>query len=120
MFQQQHENQEWKPVSFASRFLANSEAEYSINELELLAVVWVIDHFKSYVYCVKFQTISNHGALASVLKPNRGNKTFSSRLTRWVDRLLPFEFEITHVPGRVLSFADYLSRHPQVKSKEIR
>ena len=48
----------------------------------------------------------------SVLKPNRGNKTFSSRLTRWVDRLLPFEFEVIHAAGRTLGMADYLSRHP--------
>ena len=101
MLQQQQENQEWKPVSFASRFLTDFEAKYSINELELLAVVWAIEHFKNYVYGVKFQIISDHKALASVMKPNRGNKTFSSRLLRWVDRLLPFEFEITHVPGRV-------------------
>ena len=37
---------------------------------------------------------------------------FSSRLTRWVDRLLPFEFEEVHLPGRKLGMADYLSRHP--------
>ena len=48
----------------------------------------------------------------SVLKPNRGNKTFSSRLTRWADRLLPFDFEVVHVAGRALGMADYLSRHP--------
>ena len=112
VLQQQQDNQEWKPVSFASRFLTNFEAKYSINELELLAVVWAIEHFRNYVYGVKFQVISDHKALASVLRPNRGNKTFSSRLTRWVDRLLPFEFEVIHAPGRVLSFADYLSRHP--------
>ena len=29
-----------------------------------------------------------------------------------MDRLLPFEFEVIHAPGRVLGFADYLSRHP--------
>ena len=46
----------------------------------------------------------------TVLRPNRGNKTFSSRLTRCVDRLLPFEFEVVHVPGRTLGMADYLSR----------
>ena len=112
VLQQQQDNQEWKPVSFASRFLTNFEAKYSINELELLAVVWAIEHFRNYVYGVKFQVISDHKALASVLRPNRGNKTFSSRLTRWVDRLLPFEFEVIHAPGRVLGFADYLSRHP--------
>ena len=27
-------------------------------------------------------------------------------------RLLPFDFEVIHAPGRVLGFADYLSRHP--------
>ena len=110
--QQQQDNQEWKPVSFASRFVTNFEAKYSINELELLAVVWAIEHFRNYVYGVNFQVISDHKALASVLRPNRGNKTFSSRLTRWVDRLLPFEFEVIHAPGRVLGFAAYLSRHP--------
>ena len=46
------------------------------------------------------------------MKPNRGNKTFSSRLTRWVDRLLPFQFEVEHAAGRTLGMADYLSRHP--------
>ena len=50
--------------------------------------------------------------MSSVLRAKRGNKTFWSRLTRWVDRLLPSDFEITKAPGRVLGFADYLSKHP--------
>ena len=88
--------------------------------MEILAVVWEIEHFKNYVYGVKFQVLSDHKALASVLKPNRSNKTFSSRLTRWVDRLLPFEFEVIHAPGRVLCFADYLSRHPsEIKGNAV-
>ena len=33
-------------------------------------------------------------------------------MTRWVDRLLPFDFVIVHTPGRTLGMADYLSRHP--------
>ena len=80
--------------------------------MELLAIVWAVEHFKNYVYGVQFKVISDHKALMSVLKPNRGNKTFTSRLTRWVDRLLPFEFEVVHVAGRTLGMADYLSRHP--------
>ena len=31
---------------------------------------------------------------------------------KWVDRLLQFELEILHAPGRTLGIADYLSRHP--------
>ena len=85
--------------------------KYSINKLELLAIVWGIEHFKNHVYGVQFKVNSDHKALMSVLKPNRGNKTFSSRLTRWVDRLQPFDF-VVHVAGRTLGMADYLSRHP--------
>ena len=53
--------------------------------------------------------ISDHKRL---LRLNRGQKTFSSGLPQWFDRLLPFDFEITHAPGRVLGFTDYLIRHP--------
>ena len=50
----------------------------------------------------------------SVLKPNRGNKTFSSRLTRWADWILPIDFEVVQVAGRTLGMADYLSRHTKL------
>ena len=86
--------------------------KYSIIELELLNIVWSIEHFKNYVYGVQFKVVSDHKALMSVLKFNRGSKTFSSRIKRWVDRLLPFDFEVVHVAGRTLGMADYLSRHP--------
>ena len=64
------------------------------------------------MYGVPFGIVSDHKALQSVSKSNKGNKTYSSRLTRWVDRLLPFDFSIVHTPGRTLGMADYLSRHP--------
>ena len=108
---QQCEENVWKPISYASRFLTELEAKYSMNELEFLAVVWLVEHFKNYVYGVPFAIVSDHKALQSVLKSNKGNKTYSS-LTRWVDRLLPFDFSIVQTPGRTLGMADYLSRHP--------
>ena len=43
---------------------------------------------------------------------HRSNKTYQSRLTRWVDRLLPYQFKITHIPGRDMGIVDYLSREP--------
>ena len=112
VLQQSQITGEWKPICFASKFLTEFEAKYSINELELLAIVWAVELFRNYVICVKFQILSDDKALMSVLKPNRGNTSFSSRLTIWVDRLLPFEFEVVNVPGRTLGMADYLSRHP--------
>ena len=102
----------WKPIAFASRFLNNLESRYSTNELELLAVVWSLEHFKYYLYGTEFILQTDHQALLSALKENRGNKTYQSRLTRWVDRLLPFHFTVEHVPGKNMGFADYLSRNP--------
>ena len=48
----------------------------------------------------------------SVFKPNRVHKTFSSRLKRWADRLLPFDFEVVPVAGGTLVMTAYSSIHP--------
>ena len=42
----------------------------------------------------------------------KASETFSSCLTKWVDRLLPFELTVVRTPGRTLGEADYLSRLP--------
>ena len=87
---EQKENNNWHPIAYASRFLNKNEQRYSINELELLAVVWSLEHFKYYLFGSHFTLQTHHQALLSALKNNRGNKLYQSRLTRWVDRLLPF------------------------------
>ena len=33
-----------------------------------------------------------------------------SRLTRWVNRLLPFNFKIKHIPGKEMGFTNLLLR----------
>ena len=113
--EQKHRNT-WQPVAYDSRFLYRLEERYSTNELELLAVVWSLEHFKYYLYGSQFLLQTDHQALLSALKENRENKTYQSRLTRWVDRLLPFYFTVEHVPGKNMGFADYLSRNPSGKA----
>ena len=109
--EQKHSNV-WHTIAFASRFLNNYESRYSTNELELLAVVWAVEHFKQYFHGQVFKLLTDHQALLSALKENKGNKTYQSRLTRWVDRLLPFNSTIHYVPGKDMGFTDYLSRNP--------
>ena len=122
---QQKTDEGWQAIHFASRFITTFEQKYSINELELLALVWAVENFRNYVYG-SFEIVSDHKALISILKGNRANKTFSSRLTRWVNRLLPVQFTVSHEPGRTLGMADFLSRHPspsnnneQLKAEEL-
>ena len=109
----------WKTVAFASRFLNNNEERYSINELELLGVVWSIEYFKYYLFGKNFTVLTDHRALLSVLKSHRSNKSYNSRLTRWVDRLLPFNFNIEHIPGTRMSLVDYIPCQPNQKAKSI-
>ena len=63
--------------------------------------------------------MTDHRALLSVLKSHRSTKSYNSRLTRWIDRFLPFDFNIEHIPGTREGLADYISSQPNQKAKSI-
>ena len=109
----------WKPIAFASRFLNSCEERYSVKELELLGVVWLTEYFKNYLYGKQFKVITDHRALLSIMKEHRSNKSYNIRLTHWVDRLLPFQFDVEHLPGAKMGLVDYISRNPSQKAKKI-
>ena len=109
----------WHTVAFASRFLNSVEDRYSIIELELLGVVWSIELFKYYLHGKPFTVITDHRTLLSIMRENRANKSYNSRLTRWVDRLLPFDFTIDHLLGSKMGLVDYIFRDPQQKAVDI-
>ena len=110
----------WRPISFASRYLNDAEKRFSTNELEMLAVVCGAEYFRKYVLRRKFQVVTDHEALVSLLKSNsKKNKTMFSRLTRWLDRLIPLDFDVEHMPLAKTGLADYLSRHPNSEAKPV-
>ena len=74
-----------------------------------------MDRFKHYLLEKEFVIVTDHKALTSALEENRSNKTYQSRLLRWVDRLLPYQFKIVHIPGKDMGIEDYLSREPTGK-----
>ena len=110
--EQQNDEGLWVPISFASRYLNAQEKKYSTNELELMAVVRAVDRYKHYLLGKPFTIATDHKALTTALDGKKSNKTYQSRLTRWVDRLLPYRFKIVHIPGRDMGIVDYLSRDP--------
>ena len=114
---QQQTEEGWMAIHFASRFLTAIEQKYSKIELELLALLWAIEMFGNFVYGTQFEVVSDHKAVTAILKGNRANKTYFSRLTPWVDQLLPFQFTVKHEPGGTIRMADYLSRHPSPSNK---
>ena len=116
--EQLHGN-DWKAISFTSGFLNPHESKYSTNQLELLGVVWAVEHYKNYLFGSEFEVVTDHKALLSALSQNHGNKTYHSRLIRWVDRLLPFNFTIKHLAGKDMGFTDLISRIPSGKALPI-
>ena len=51
------------------------------------------------------------------MKEHRSHKSYNSRLTRWVDRLLPFDFNIEHMPRAKMGLVDYISRQSKQEAK---
>ena len=87
------------------------EKKYRINELELLEVVWALEHFKHYLLGHKFTVQTEHRVLLSILK-DRSSKIHQTCLTRWYERLIPFTFTIEDIPGSKIGMADYMPRNP--------
>ena len=101
------------PITYASRSLPPPEKNYSVTELETLAVVWAMSHFHYYLYGHKVKVYTNHTVVKAVLDaPNPMGKH-----ARWWTRVYGKgikEVQITHRAGKVNVNADALSRSPQV------
>lgn len=76
---QEQEDQCFHPVSYASRALAPAEQNYGITDLETLAVVWAISHFRHYLYNQHVRVYTDHAAVKSVLL----NPNISRKHARW-------------------------------------
>ena len=99
------------PVAYASRSLTPAEANYSITELETLAVVWAITYFHSYLYGHSVTVYTDHTAVKAVLEtPNPSGKH-----ARWWSRVYGKgvkEVKIVYRSGKTNLNADALSRIP--------
>ena len=51
------------PVAFASRALSPAERNYAVTELETLAVVWAVSHFRYYLYGHNVTIFTDHSAV---------------------------------------------------------
>jgi hypothetical protein len=74
----------------ASRTLNDAQFNYSTTEKELLAVVFALDKFRSYMLGSKIIIYSDHVALKYLFF----KKDAKSRLIRWILLLQEFDIEI--------------------------
>ncbi len=96
----------WMPCSFFSRQLLSREQKFSATELEALALLETIEHFKLYLAGRDFVAFTDHQALSGVLD----GVPPSSKLARWKHKLAEYSVNIVYIKGAQNPVADSLSR----------
>lgn len=82
-------------IYYASRTLDNAQSNYSTTENELLAFIFVLEKFRSYLLCTKVIVYSDHADLKYLLK----EKEAKPRLVHWILLLQEFDIEIREKKG---------------------
>ncbi|UYV70128.1 K02A2.6-like, partial [Cordylochernes scorpioides] len=122
VLKQQYPDGTLYPVQFYSRALRPHEKNYTISELECLAIIECVDKFRVYLTGVKFTIFTDHHALQWL----KTIKNPTGRLFRWSLKISTYEYEIRYIKGSKQHEADLLSRNPfcgflsaaQIKEKQ--
>ena len=107
----QQSGQIWKPVAYASRSMTETERRYAQIEKEALAVTWACDKFENYILGTHFLIESDHKPLIPLLNAKNLDH-LPPRILRFRLRMARFNYTVSHVPGKLLTTADALSRAP--------
>ncbi|GBL67472.1 Retrovirus-related Pol polyprotein from transposon 297 [Araneus ventricosus] len=95
-------------IAYFSKSLGKPERNYCVTRKELLAIVKSIEHFHHYLYGRKFLLRTDHASLRWLLNFREPE----GQISRWIQRLQEYDFEIQHRKGTSHGNADALSQRP--------
>lgn len=107
----QEKDAKWHPIAYASRALSGTEQRYAQIEKEALAATWACEKFCDYLIGCRFILETDHKPLVPLLGAKDLDQ-LPARVQRFRMRLMWFDYDIVHVPGKELYTADTLSRAP--------
>jgi hypothetical protein len=111
----QSKDKKYYAISYASKTLTGPQLYYATMENELLAVVFAIKKFRSYLVGTKVIVYTDLAALKYILM----KKDVKPRLVRWILLLQEFDMKIRDKKGVENSVDDHLSRLQFEESIEL-
>ena len=101
-------------IYYTSRTLDVAQANYTTTEKELLAIVFALEKFRSYLLGTRIIVYTDHAALKYLLK----KADSKPRLIRWMLWFQEFDLEIRDRSGAQNVVADHLSRIERVSDAD--
>ncbi|RUS88762.1 hypothetical protein EGW08_003479 [Elysia chlorotica] len=107
------DDNEERPIAYASRTLSKAERNYFQIDKEALSIVWGVKKFFNYVCGCHFTIITDHQPLKYIFNPSSGIPAMSAaRQQRYAAFLSGFDYRIEYRNSRSNANADSLSRLP--------
>ena len=100
--------QEGKPIAFASKALTPTESRYANIEREMLAVVFSLKKFHTYIFGRPVVVYSDLEPLSKIQLKNLSDAP--PRLQGMLLAIQPYDAEVRYRPSKQMTNADYLSR----------
>ena len=94
------------PIHYASKVLNDAQINYATTEKEMLAIVYGLEKFRSYLIGSKVTVYTDHTTIKYILQKSDSKP----RLLRWVLLLQEFDLVIKDKKGSENNVADHLSR----------
>lgn len=93
------------PMAYASSVNSKAESNYSVTELERLAVIWSVKLSRPYPYGRSFKILTDHNALRWLMK----SRDIVGGLHRWALAKQKYDFTVQYRPGHDNVVADAMS-----------
>lgn len=101
------EDKAWRPVAYESAKLSPAQKKYCTREKEFLGIIHALKKWRHYLLGTNFLIETDHQSLTYF---SSQAEVPSGRLSRWLDFLADYDFDIKYVPGELNGAADALSR----------
>lgn len=95
-------------IGFHSKALTEAQKNWTVTEQEFFSIISCLRKFETYLRGAKVIIKTDHKALMFV----KNWKLYNARVTRWMNYLENFQYEVQHIKGSENIVPDILSRYP--------